>query len=85
MTRGAGDRVRTALRGTEASLAIREEARLLRALGNSLFQESEELLRRSTRANQRAQALEDLAEQAEDEAEVRRLAGGPARARKQDA
>ena len=77
------DRVTAALRATEASLTMRQEARRLDALANSLFEESEELLRRSTRVRERARQLEELAEEAEDEEEVRRLAGGgPVRARR---
>lgn len=70
------DRVTEALRASEASLTMRAEARRLRALANSLFDESEELLRRATRINERADQIEAQADAAEDEEEVRRLNGG---------
>lgn len=72
-------RVEAALRGTRTSLEYREEARRLRLLSRSIWEESEELLRRARLLNERATRLEEDADQIEDEAEVSRLAGAPVR------
>lgn len=60
-----------------AILRLRNEARDLHRLGDRLFEESEELLKRSCAAKAAARALEERADELEDEADVGRLAGSP--------
>lgn len=67
---------------TEAALSYREEARRFDQLADALFEDSEDLLARSTRAREQARAFDEMADAIEDEEEVARLAGGLAMVRR---